>query len=56
LRLLTTLALGALAAFFSFLFTRVFFFFFFGSYLFALVFCFFFLGVLLGPSSSSLTL
>jgi ABC-type multidrug transport system permease subunit len=53
LRLLTTLASGALALF-SFFFTGVFFFF--GSYLFALVLCFFFFGVLLGPSSSSLTL
>jgi len=55
LRLLTTLASGALAALFSFFFTGVFFFFL-GAYLFALVFLFFFFGVLLGPSSSSLTL
>ena len=58
LGLLTTLASGALAAFFSFFFSGVFFFlpgvFFF--FFFVHVFCFFCFGGVLGPSSSSLPL
>jgi len=60
LRLLTTLASGALAAFFSFFFSGVFFFlpgvFFFSFFFFVHVFYFFCFGGVLGPSSSSLPL